>query len=652
VKTSSKSPQVSSVQAKPVYPVLNRAIFSYRKNWASRYGSAEFLPMTMSEVEALGWGECDVVLVSGDAYVDHPSFGTAMIGRLLEAQGFRVAILAQPRWHDAEDFRRFGRPRLYFGITAGNMDSMVNHYTADRKPRSQDAYSPDGRAQLRPDRATLVYAQRCREAYPEVPIVLGGVEASLRRFAHYDYWSDKVRRSLLLDAKADLLLYGNAERALVELTHGLAKGAPIHSFFSLRGVASLRPVSVSNEAKQAVDPEPVTLPSFEEVQRDKRAFAVATRLQYLESNWRNARPLVQRHGDRELLVTPPPQPLSSQEFDAVYELPYAMRPHPSYAPERIPAYETTRFSVVISRGCFGGCSFCALALHEGRSIQSRSSASVLSEIDRMVARAPGFSGVVSDLGGPTANSFGMYCGSDKAGTACRRLSCLFPNICKHLRTDHGALIALYRAARSRPGVRKVLIGSGIRHDVALRSPEYIDELVQHHVGGYLKLAPEHTESAVLDAMMKPEIGLFERFCERFDASSQRAGKRQYVIPYLIAAHPGCRDEDMLQTALWLKRRGLFVDQVQTFLPAPGALATAMYYTGLDPRSSELPPIEVPRGARQRRLQKAFLRYHDANNWPLLREALLRWGRAELIGAAKRQLVPRWQPKGTGSPKAR
>ena len=621
-----------------------RDLFSYPRFWAERLGPAPYLPMSRAEMDALGWEECDVVLVTGDAYVDHPSFGMALIGRLLEAQGFRVGVIAQPNWHGPEPFRALGRPRLFYGVTAGNMDSMVNRYTADRRLRSDDAYTPGGEAGRRPDRAVIVYAQRCRQAFPDVPIVLGGIEASLRRVAHYDYWSDKVRRSIVPDAKADLLLYGNAERALVALTHRLAAGEPVGSITDLRGTALVRP------AGAPADPDAVRLPAYEEVARDPVRYAQASRLVHLESNPGNARPLVQRHGDRDVWVNPPPLPLSTREMDRVYELPYARRPHPAYGDARIPAYEMIRFSVTILRGCFGGCTFCSITEHEGRIIQSRSEDSVLREVETLRDEAPGFTGVVSDLGGPTANMYRLACRDQRIEAQCRRLSCLYPVICRNLRTDHGALVGLYRKVRALPGVKKVLIASGVRYDLALESPEYVRELVTHHVGGYLKVAPEHVRPGPLAHMMKPPVAAFERFQALFERYSREAGKEQYLVPYFIAAHPGTTDEDMLELSLWMKRNGLRADQVQAFLPSPMALATAMYHSGKNPLhrvDAGSAEVHVPRGGRVRRLHKAFLRYHDAENWPLLREALRRMGRADLIGNGRHQLVPSWQPPGTG-----
>lgn len=626
--------------------------------------AAPFLPMSRAEMDALGWDACDIVLVTGDAYVDHPSFGMAIVGRLLEAQGFRVGIIAQPDWQSAEPFKALGKPRVFFGVTGGNMDSMVNRYTADRRLRHDDAYTPGGEGGKRPDRCSIVYAQRCREAFKDVPIVLGGIEASLRRIAHYDHWSEKVRRSVLADAKADLLLYGNAERAVVEVAHRLANGEAPRDLDDIRGVALFRRVpddytelhaddldSADEGARRQPGNIVIRLPACEQVEQDKEAYARASRVLHRESNPGNARALVQRHGDRDLWLNPPPIPLTSDEMDAVYDLPYARAPHPSYGDAKIPAWDMIKFSVTVMRGCFGGCTFCSITEHEGRIIQNRSERSILQEIERIRDKTPGFTGVISDIGGPTANMYRMACKDPKIEAACRLPSCVFPDICPNLNTSHDDLIRLYRKVREVKGIKKVMVASGVRYDLAVKSPEYIKELVTHHVGGYLKIAPEHTERGPLDKMMKPGIGAYDRFKEMFDAAAKQAGKKYYLIPYFIAAHPGTTDEDMLHLALWLKKNRYRADQVQTFLPSPMATATAMYHTGVNPlrgvRHGASDKVEVIKGGRQRRLHKAFLRYHDPDNWPILREALKAMGRADLIGGRPDQLVPAHQPPGTG-----
>lgn len=644
-------------------------IFSYRPYWAQRFGPAPMLPMSQDEMDILGWDSCDIVIVTGDAYVDHPSFGMAIIGRLLEAQGFRVGIIAQPDWTSAEPFAALGEPNLFFGVTGGNMDSMVNRYTSDRRLRHNDSYTPGGEGGKRPDRSVIVYAQRCREAFKDVPIVLGGIEASLRRIAHYDYWSDKVRRSVLLDAKADLLVFGNGERAIVEIAHRAAKGERPRDMTDIRGTAFLRDAvpegwavldmtSIEDEAARPHPPADtpremtaVRLPAFDQVGGDPALYAHASRLLHQESNPGNARALVQRHGDKELWLTPPPIPLTTPEMDGVYGLPYARAPHPVYQGAPLPAWEMIRFSVNIMRGCFGGCTFCSITEHEGRIIQSRSEESILGEIEAIRDKVEGFTGVISDMGGPTANMYRLACKDKKIETLCRRPSCVYPEVCKNLNTDHDPLIALYRKARELPGIKKVLIASGVRYDLAVKSPAYVKELVSHHVGGYLKIAPEHTEAGPLSKMMKPGIGTYDKFKALFDRFSKEAGKEQYLIPYFIAAHPGTTDEDMMNLAVWLKRNGFRADQVQAFLPSPMAVATAMYHSGrnsLRPvRRRDVERVTTVKGLRQRRLHKAFLRYHDAENWPMLREALKRMGRADLIGPGKQHLIPAWQPKGTG-----
>ena len=728
-----------------------KPITSYRKYWAARFGNAPFLPMTRAEMDKLGWDSCDIILVTGDAYVDHPSFGMAVVGRVLEAQGFRVGIIAQPDWMGAEAFRALGKPNLFWGVTAGNMDSMINRYTADRKIRSDDAYTPGDVGGKRPDRAAIVYSQRCREAFKDVPIILGGIEGSLRRIAHYDYWSDKVRRSIVVDAKCDLLLYGNAERAIVEIAHRLGAKEPVQSITDVRGTAFVRrsdddsrhgwleidsrsvdepgrveshinpyqttseqaagqgstcakedSVNVEDNSKNIANssittgtsgtfeskldagstiqplkfmPNPalygkgsvkvpprdrsvIRLPSYGQVRSDPVLYAHANRVLHLETNPGNARALVQSHGEgvtaRDVWITPPPIPLTTAEMDFVFDLPYARSPHPAYADEngshdgatKIPAWEMIRFSVNIMRGCFGGCTFCSITEHEGRIIQSRSEDSVIKEIEDIRDKVKGFTGTISDLGGPTANMYRLGCKSPEIEAACRKPSCVYPGICSNLTTDHGPLIHMYRRGRALKGIKKILIGSGLRYDLAVKSPEYVKELVTHHVGGYLKIAPEHTEQGPLTKMMKPGIGSYDKFKTLFEKYSAEAGKKQFLIPYFIAAHPGTSDEDMMNLAVWLKKNGFRADQVQTFYPSPMATATAMYHTNRNPlrkitRDSET--VDIVRGDKRRRLHKAFLRYHDANNWPLLREALKTMGRADLIGNGKHHLIPTYQP---------
>ena len=742
-----------------------KPLSSYRKYWAVRFGTAPMLPMSRAEMEKLGWDSCDIVLVTGDAYVDHPSFGMAVIGRMLEAQGFRVGIIAQPDWTSAEAFKALGKPNLFWGVTSGNMDSMINRYTADRKIRSDDAYTPGDVGGKRPDRAAIVYSQRCREAFKDVPIVLGGIEGSLRRIAHYDYWSDKVRRSVVVDAKCDLLLYGNAERAIVEIAHRLAAREPVEQITDVRGTAFVRrpddetgkgwieinstsvdapgrveshinPYMTTSEqaaeqgstcAKEDAEkdaktgainnianqstysgatgltsikapvndsikpltfmPNPklqpalhglgsykvpprersvIRLPSYEQVKSDPILYAHANRVLHLETNPGNARALVQAHGEgvtaRDVWITPPPIPLTTAEMDFVFDLPYARSPHPAYADEngshdhatKIPAWEMIRFSVNIMRGCFGGCTFCSITEHEGRIIQSRSEESIIKEVEDIRDKVKGFTGTISDLGGPTANMYRLGCKSPEIEAACRKPSCVYPGICQNLTTDHGPLIKIYRRARALKGVKKILIGSGLRYDLAVKSPEYVKELVQHHVGGYLKIAPEHTEQGPLTKMMKPGIGSYDKFKTLFEKFSAEVGKKQFLIPYFIAAHPGTTDEDMMNLAIWLKKNGFRADQVQTFYPSPMATATAMYHSGRNTlrkihrtAESDDETVDIVRGEKRRRLHKAFLRYHDPSNWPLLREALKAMGRADLVGNGKHHLIPTFQPLGDG-----
>jgi len=684
-----------------VIPGADTALYDYPKYWAECYGTAEFLPMSRAEMDALGWDSCDIIIVTGDAYVDQPSFGMAVIGRLLEAQGFRVGIIAQPDWHTKDAFTVLGKPNLFFGVTAGNMDSMINRYTADRKPRSDDAYTPGGQGGARPDRSTLAYSQRCREAYPDVPVVLGGIEASLRRIAHYDYWQDKVRRSILLDAGADLLLYGNAERAIVEVAHRLSQGELITGITDVRGTAFIRrdtpagfqevdstridrpgkidriinpyinieeigdcerqrrnaqQFGIDENGAQLVEftlphklkrsQTVIRLPSFEKVRNDKALYAHASRVLHLETNPGNARALVQQYGEVDLWLNPPPLPLTTGEMDYIFGMYYQRVPHPAYRGQKIPAWEMIRFSVNIMRGCFGGCTFCSITEHEGRIIQNRSQDSILNEIRDIRDKVPGFTGVISDLGGPTANMYRIACKSREIEAACRKPSCVYPGICQNLNTDHSALTQLYRAARELPGIKKILIASGLRYDLAIEDPEYVKELVTHHVGGYLKIAPEHTEAGPLSKMMKPGIGSYDKFRRLFEKFSREAGKEQYLIPYFIAAHPGTTDEDMLELALWLKKNDFRADQVQAFYPSPMATATAMFYTAKNPLKKvtyKSDMVESVKDPGQRKLHKAFLRYHDPNNWPLLREVLRKMGRTDLIGDGKHQLIPKDQP---------
>ncbi|MPW30858.1 YgiQ family radical SAM protein [Agarivorans sp. B2Z047] len=663
--------------------------------------AAPFLPMSRKEMKTLGWDSCDIILVTGDAYVDHPSFGMAVIGRMLEAKGFRVGIIAQPEWTSKEAFMKLGKPNLFFGVTAGNMDSMINRYTADRKLRHDDAYTPNNEGGKRPDRAVIVYSQRCKEAYKDVPVVLGGIEASLRRIAHYDYWSDKVRRSVLFDAKAELLIYGNAERPLVEVAHRLSQGEAISELNDVRGTAIIRkealpgwsgldsshldkpgkidPIpspyaeieeSCSSKEAETVDPKEaeqakpivvqlekkrpwenvyINLPAFEQVKVNQVLYAHASRIFHLETNPGCARALAQRHGDRIVWLNPPALPLSTEDMDGVFGLPYQRVPHPSYGKAKIPAYDMIKFSINIMRGCYGGCTFCSITEHEGRIIQSRSEDSIINEIEQIRDQVPGFTGIISDLGGPTANMYRLNCKSPKAEETCRRLSCVYPTICHHMDTDHTPTIDLYRRARKVEGIKKILIASGVRYDLAIEDPRYVKELALHHVGGYLKIAPEHTEEGPLSKMMKPGMGTYHKFKELFDKYSKEAGKKQYLIPYFISAHPGTKDEDMVTLALWLKKNKFRLDQVQNFYPSPLANATTMYHTERNPLhkvSHTSERVSVAKKGRQRRLHKALLRYHDEKNWPIIREGLTNMGLTKLIGGGLHHLVPADSKRGS------
>jgi uncharacterized radical SAM protein YgiQ len=689
-----------------------QGLFDYPKYWAECYGTAPFLPMSRKEMDILGWDSCDIIIVTGDAYVDHPSFGMAIIGRMLEAQGFRVGIIAQPAWDSKDAFMELGKPNLFFGVTAGNMDSMINRYTAERRMRHDDAYTPNDEGGKRPDRAVTAYTQRCKEAFKGVPVIIGGIEASLRRIAHYDYWSDKVRRSVLFDSKADLLIFGNAERPLVEIAHRIARGEEVRNITDVRGSAFLtnqalpgwkgidsrdidrpgkidpiyspyeeitpetcsdneakteaaaltnditktaQPIEIANYRNKTWDKKSkpwettyINLPTFEQVKENKVLYAHASRIFHQEVNPTSAKPLVQSHGTRLIWLNPPAKPLSTEEMDGVFGLEYKRVPHPSYGKAKIPAYDMIKTSINIMRGCFGGCTFCSITEHEGRIIQSRSHESIINEIEDIKLKVPGFTGVISDLGGPTANMYQLNCKSEKAEATCRKPSCVWPTICGHLDTDHTPTIELYRKARKVKGIKKVLIASGVRYDLAIEHPEYVQELATHHVGGYLKIAPEHTEQGPLDNMMKPGMGSYDKFKEMFDHYSKLAGKKQYLIPYFISAHPGTTDRDMVNLALWLKGNNFKLDQVQNFYPSPLANATTLYHTELNSlrniTSKNLAKVDgkvnVPKGTIQRRLHKAILRYHDPVNWVQIRQALTKMGLTKLIGSAPNCLVPR------------
>ena len=598
--------------------------------------SGPWLPTTADEILARGWDAPDVVFVTGDAYVDHPSFAMAVLSRVLESHGFRVAILAQPDWRSAAAWRALGRPRLFYAVSAGNMDSMINHYTANKKRRNDDAYSPGGKIGLRPDRPTPAYAQRCREAFPGVPVVIGGIEASLRRIAHFDYWSEQVRPSMLAASKADLLAFGKGETTIVAIARRLAAGQPVTALRDLRGVAYLLG---TREALPAWPGETLALPSLEDVTRDPMLFARMTRTFHHETNPFNAKRLTQAHGDRALVLNPPCLPIGEAEMDAIYDLPYTRRPHPRYA-EPIPAHTMIKDSVQIMRGCFGGCTFCSITMHEGRVIQSRSPRSVLAEV-KTIAADPAFKGTISDLGGPTANMYQMRCTRPDVEAVCKRLSCIHPTICKLLGTSHAPTIALMRGARAVPGVKRVHIASGIRMDLANLDDAYVDELAAHHVGGHLKVAPEHQSDRVLALMKKPSRREFETFAGKFRRASERAGKEQYLVPYFIASHPGSRVEDMIELAVFLKAHGYRPRQVQDFIPAPMDIATCIYHTGIDPLT--MAPVDIVKKLRDRQTQRALMQFFEPRNWFVVHKALVDAGRRDLIGGAKHCLIPAAPP---------
>jgi uncharacterized radical SAM protein YgiQ len=608
---------------------------------ASADPRARFLPTTREEMALKGWDELDILIVSGDAYVDHPAFGPILVARFLEGRGFKVGIVAQPKWDSPADIARMGRPRLFVGVSAGNLDSMLNKLTAQKKTRSEDQYSPGGEPNMRPNRATLVYSNLCRQAFPGLPVVLGGIESSLRRIAHYDYWSDSVRRSMLLDAKADLLVFGMGERPAWEIAKRLDAGETVDKLTDIRGTAHVKknrrawePL-LADQAQKVADKKLVVLPSYEEVVKDKAAFARMSKTFQYETNPHNGRPILQPHGDEAVYFNPPAEPLTEKEMDGLYDLPFVRAPHPSYRLP-IPAFNTVKDSIVTMRGCFGGCTFCSITEHEGRIIQSRSEESVLREV-RQLSRMDGFSGVLTDLGGPTANMYKMACKDDKIEASCRRLSCVHPGICENLVTDHAPLIQLMKKVRSEKGIKRVFIASGVRYDLAERSPEFIEELAKHHTGGQLSVAPEHNESGVLDKMKKPGIASYERFAQAFCQASEKAGKEQYLVPYFISGHPGSTLADAVSLAVYLKNNDMRPRQVQDFIPTPMAIATTMFYTGVDPLTGE--PVYTARDMREKRMMKALIFYWDAQHWPLAREALKKAGRADLIGRHPGALVP-------------
>ena len=592
---------------------------------------ARFLPTSKEELRERGWTELDVLLVTGDAYVDHPSFGAAVIGRVLEAQGYRVGVIAQPDWRSPADIARLGRPRLFAGVTSGAMDSMVNHYTAHKRRRSDDAYTPGGLAGRRPDRATTVYARLVREAFgPTLPVVIGGIEASLRRIAHYDYWDDRILPSILLPSGADLLVYGQGEKPILEIARRLASGEDICGLVDVPGTA-LAPRDLALAALEGRSRKVLELPAYEEIAVDRRRFAEFSRLYHLEHNADNARILVQRHGRGErgrfVVVNEPMPSPSTEELDRIAELPDVREAHPCYGGAHIPALEQIRWSIQILRGCAAGCAFCCITEHQGRDVASRSEASVLRELGTLASKE-NFRGTVTDLGGATANMWGMRCTSAEAHAACRRASCVYPSVCQFFEVDHGPLVDLYEKARKVKGVKHVFVGSGVRYDLAQadrkNGERYVKALVQHHVSGQLKVAPEHVCEPVLEVMKKPGVESFERFRKDFARFSREAGKEQYLVPYFISSHPGASLEDAADLMEYLQRNRWRPQQVQDFMPTPMTLASDIFWSGLHPMTGK--PVHVTRDMEEKRMQKALLRWGDPANRPLVEKALRKIGR--------------------------
>ena len=591
----------------------------------------DFLPVSREDMHSRDWWYYDFLVVTADAYIDHPSFGSAIIARVLEGEGYRVAVLAQPDWRSTADFLAMGKPRYGIFIGGGNIDSMVAHYTAAKKRRSADAYSPGGKMGLRPDRPTIVYANRCREAFPGVPIIIGGLEGSLRRFAHYDYWDDAVRRSILLDAQADLLTYGMGERATREIARRLARGEDVKALTDIRGTAFF-----SHAPECAY--EAVEVPSFEAVRADKRDYALATKIEYEEHDAVRGKGILQAHGEGWLVVNPPAMPLNQQELDAVYALPFAREVHPMYESQGgVPAIEEVRFSVAHNRGCFGACNFCSLAFHQGRMVTSRSHESVIREVEGFT-HDPKFKGYVHDIGGPTANFRHPSCKQQLKNGMCKNRSCLAPTPCKNLDPDHGDYLRLLRKLRAIPGVKKVFIRSGIRYDYMLcgDNSEFFADLVRYHISGQLKVAPEHCSARVLDYMGKPHFDVYLRFKEKYERLNQRYGLEQYIVPYLMSSHPGCTLEDAVELAEFLNKTGRQPEQVQDFYPTPGTLSTCMWYTGIDPRTME--SVYVARSPHEKALQRALLQWKRPELRRLVTEALYRAGREDLIGYGKDCLI--------------
>ncbi len=602
----------------------------------------KFLPINQADMTARGWDELDILLITGDAYVDDPSFGVALLSRLLETHGYKVGIIPQPDWRKTDDFEVFGEqpPRLFVGITSGNLDSMVNNYTAAKRKRKTDVYSPGGKGGQRPDRAVIVYTNRVREVFGNVPIIIGGLEASLRRFAHYDYWQDDVRRSILLDSRADLLVYGMGEKQIVEIAQNLENGIPIEYLTYLDGTTAL--VNSLDQFKDFAE-----LPSFEEVSIDKRKYASAFKIQYQEQDPFKGRVVVQQHGDKYVVQNPPAKPLETYEIDHLYELPYVRDWHPIYDQQGgVPALKEVKFSIVTHRGCYGSCAFCALVQHQGKLIQSRSKESILREV-KLLTTLPDFKGVIHDVGGPTANMYQTECSRKEAGH-CGKRTCLYPATCKNLKTDHHDYIQLLREIRRVPGVKHVFIRSGIRYDLLLADTEhdFLRELCENHVSGQLKIAPEHVSPKVLQVMRKPPADVYFRFRKKYAEMNRKLNKRQYLVPYFISSHPGCGLDEMIQLAEHIRDLKYTPEQVQDFTPTPMTLATCMYYTGVDPLTGE--EIYVPRTKEEKEMQRAILQYSNPGNYDLVKKALLQAGRDDLIGSSQKALIPAQKPRSKNS----
>jgi uncharacterized radical SAM protein YgiQ len=589
-----------------------------------------YLPITREEMHKRGWDQADFVLITGEAYVDHPSFGHAIISRVLENRGYRVAILAQPDWRSDKDFKRFGKPKLGFLISSGNVDSMVNNYSVHKRRRKTDSYSPGGKAGNRPDRAVIVYSNRAKEAYKDVPIIIGGIEASLRRLAHYDYWDDRVRRSILMDSRADLLIYGMGERAIVEVAEALESGLAIKDITWIRGTAYR--AKLEEDFFKGINLQ--VLPTYQELVDSKHKYAESFKIQYRNNDHIIGKTLIEPYKDYSVVVNPPPKPLNTMELDDVYELPYEKSYHPIYDKlGGVPAIEEVKFSIAANRGCFGGCAFCAITYHQGRSVQGRSKESIVNEAESLTKRDD-FKGYIHDVGGPTANFRSVSCKKQLRSGICVDRDCLFPEPCKNLELDHGEYIDILRAVRNLPGIKKVFIRSGIRYDYVMKDEKsnFLEEICKHHISGILKVAPEHVSARVLKRMRKPPIEVFEKFADRYKRINERIGKKQYLIPYLISSHPGSTLEDAIELALYLKKNRFVPDQVQDFYPTPGTLSTCMYYTGLDPLNGE--EVYVAKDIKEKSLQRALLQFNKPENRKLVMEALTLAGRKDLINVLR------------------